>query len=185
MIAIKGSEYAMSVGDEPGTAGGVKSSTFKKESTWITYSFDVKIDGKNACRLTDKKFQNHENTVDLAGDLGPAVVPQEVEAELREKCGKLRASILEQYGKLGKEMRKYDPVSDAKGGFRSHVGGITKPGGHYEKIRAYQRGLRRRIKKFDEECSSSGVKVDKKVREAAVREIPPPPGFPRIPITIS
>jgi hypothetical protein len=27
------------------------------------------MDGKNACRLTDKKFQNHENTVDLAGDL--------------------------------------------------------------------------------------------------------------------
>jgi hypothetical protein len=40
-----------------------------KESTWILYSFDVKIDGKNACRLTDKKFQNHENTVDLAGAL--------------------------------------------------------------------------------------------------------------------
>ncbi|MFZ2987031.1 DUF4150 domain-containing protein [Ideonella sp.] len=74
MIAIKGSEYAMSQGDEPGTAGGVKSSTFKKESTWILYSFDVKIEGKNACRLTDKKFQNHENTVDLGGDLGPTVL---------------------------------------------------------------------------------------------------------------
>jgi len=30
MIAIKGSEYSMSTGDEPGTAGGVTSSTFKK-----------------------------------------------------------------------------------------------------------------------------------------------------------
>ncbi len=59
MAAVKGSEYSMSVGDEPGTAGGVKSSTFKKESTWITYSFDVKMDGKNVCRLTDKKFHNH------------------------------------------------------------------------------------------------------------------------------
>ena len=73
MVAIKGSEYAMSNGDEPGTVGGVKSSTFIKESTWISYSFDVKMEGKNACRLTDKKFQNHENTVDLAGDLGPIV----------------------------------------------------------------------------------------------------------------
>ena len=44
----------------------MKSSTFMKESTWILYSFDVKMDGKNACRLTDKKFQNHENTADLA-----------------------------------------------------------------------------------------------------------------------
>jgi uncharacterized protein DUF4150 len=69
MAAIKGSEYSSSNGDEPGTAGGVKSSTNMKESTWITYSFDVKMDGKNACRLSDKKFQNHKNTVDLAGDV--------------------------------------------------------------------------------------------------------------------
>jgi hypothetical protein len=26
------------------------------------------MQGKNACRLTDKKFQNHQNTVDLAGE---------------------------------------------------------------------------------------------------------------------
>jgi hypothetical protein len=71
MIAIKGSEYSMSFGDEPGTAGGVTSSTFKKETAWITYSFDVKMDGKNACRHTDKKFHNHKNTVDLAGNVDP------------------------------------------------------------------------------------------------------------------
>lgn len=75
MIANKGSEFSMSQGDEPGTVGGVKSSTFKKESTWITYSFDVKMEGKNACRLTDKKFQNHENTVDMMGTGG---FPKEV-----------------------------------------------------------------------------------------------------------
>jgi len=67
MIAVKGSEFSMSNGDNAGTAGGVKSSTFMKESTWILYSFDVKMDGKNACRLSDKKFQNHENTADLQG----------------------------------------------------------------------------------------------------------------------
>jgi hypothetical protein len=67
MIAVKGSEFSVSNGDYPGTLGGVKSSTFMKESTWISYAFDVKIEGKNACRLTDKKFQNHNNTVDLAG----------------------------------------------------------------------------------------------------------------------
>jgi Domain of unknown function (DUF4150) len=73
MVAIKGSEFAMSQGDEPGTAGGVKSGTFKKESTWILYSFDVKLEGKNACRLTDKKFQNHENTADMMGAGGQTV----------------------------------------------------------------------------------------------------------------
>jgi hypothetical protein len=80
MIANKGSEFSLSNGDSPGVAGGVKSSTFMKESTWITYSFDVKMDGKNACRLTDKKFQNHGNTVDLAGTLQPIVGLQEWEA---------------------------------------------------------------------------------------------------------
>jgi len=76
MPAVKGSEYSMSNGDNPGVAGGVKSSTFMKESTWIIYSFDVKMDGKNACRLTDKKFQNHQNTVDATGEMhAPRDVP--------------------------------------------------------------------------------------------------------------
>jgi uncharacterized Zn-binding protein involved in type VI secretion len=69
MIAIKGSEFSMSTGDEPGAALGVVSNTIKKESTWILFSFDVKMEGKNACRLTDKKYQNHQNAADLAGVL--------------------------------------------------------------------------------------------------------------------
>ena len=67
MIAVKGSKFALSNGDEPGTVGGVKSSTFIKEATWILYSFDVKVDGKNACRLSDKMFHNKENTVNATG----------------------------------------------------------------------------------------------------------------------
>ena len=87
MIAIKGSEFSLSNGDNPGVAGGVKSSTFMKESTWILYSFDVKMDGKNACRLTDKKFQNHENTVDLAGILQTPVTPLEFELKkIAKEC---------------------------------------------------------------------------------------------------
>jgi hypothetical protein len=74
MIATKGSEFSLSNGDNAGVAGGVKSSTFMKESTWILYSFDVKMDGQNACRFSDKKFQNHENTADLAGT-APVTVP--------------------------------------------------------------------------------------------------------------
>jgi hypothetical protein len=65
--AIKGSEFSRCTGDEPGTAGGVKSSTNMKEATWILYSFDVKLDGKNACRLSDKMMMNHQNTACLGG----------------------------------------------------------------------------------------------------------------------
>jgi hypothetical protein len=67
MCANYGSEFSVSTGDEPGTVGGVKSSVFKKEATWILYSVDVKLEGKGACRLTDKMFHNHQNTVNAAG----------------------------------------------------------------------------------------------------------------------
>lgn len=67
MIAVKGSEFSRCMGDEAGTAGGVKSSTNMKEAKWISYSPDVKMDGKNACRLSDKMTMNHGNTVCLAG----------------------------------------------------------------------------------------------------------------------
>jgi hypothetical protein len=67
--AIKGSEYGSCSGDEAGTAGGVKSSTNMKEATWILYSFDVKLDGGNACRLSDKMMMNHGNAACLGGTL--------------------------------------------------------------------------------------------------------------------
>jgi hypothetical protein len=75
MIAIDGSQFMKSTGDEAGVAGGVVSSTFIKESTWILYSFDVKMDGKGACRLSDKKFHNHQNTVNAQGEVQAPVVP--------------------------------------------------------------------------------------------------------------
>lgn len=107
MAAIKGSKFAMSSGDEPGTLGGVKSSTFKQASTWILYSFDVKLDGANACRFSDKKFQNNENTIDAMGVI-PLVVQVAVD-EVRMKCGELN-----QYGEQkkvsGKGKRDRDHV---------------------------------------------------------------------------
>lgn len=67
MAANLGSQFMLSTGDEAGVAGGVASSTFIKEATWLTYSFDVKLEGKSACRLTDKMFMNHNNTVCCGG----------------------------------------------------------------------------------------------------------------------
>jgi hypothetical protein len=89
MAANKGSKFALSNGDNPGVAGGVKSSTFMKEATWILYSFDVKLNGKNACRFTDKMFHNSENTVNLAGEIQiPRMVghSQADLEDLAEKC---------------------------------------------------------------------------------------------------
>ena len=67
MIAVKGSQFSRCTGDEPGKIGGVKSNTNMKEAKWLMYSFNVKMDGKNACRLADKMTMNHANTVGLAG----------------------------------------------------------------------------------------------------------------------
>ena len=74
MAAVKGSEFSRCMGDEPGVTGGVVSNTNMKEAAWILYSFDVKMEGKNACRLMDKMFMNHKNTVSMCGCLQPPVV---------------------------------------------------------------------------------------------------------------
>ena len=90
MATNKGSEFSCSSGDEPGVAGGVKSGTNLKEATWLTYSFDVKLEGKNACRLTDKMFMNHQNTVCLAGLLQEPLITQATDlgvlTEIQEIC---------------------------------------------------------------------------------------------------
>ncbi len=107
MAAIKGSKFAMSSGDEPGSLGGVKSNTFKQASTWILYSFDVKLDGSNACRFSDKKFQNNENTIDAMGVI-PLVVQVALD-EVKMKCGELN-EYGEQKKVSGKGKRDRDHV---------------------------------------------------------------------------
>lgn len=105
MIAVKGSQYGRSNGDEAGTAGGVKSSVNMKATDWITYSFDVKMDGKNACRHTDKKFHNNQNTVDLAGNADPVMPPglSKEDRQLFKDCVKQ----YKKYDRLKKEEAKY------------------------------------------------------------------------------
>ena len=86
IAANKGSKFALSNGDQAGTVGGVKSNVFMKEATWILYSFDVKLQGKGACRLTDKMFHNKENTVNLAGVFqGPVHVTAAIGQEIADE----------------------------------------------------------------------------------------------------
>ena len=79
MIANYGSIFAKSTGDEGGSMGGVKSGTFIAEADWITHSPDVYFEGKGACRLTDKMYMNHRNTVNMAGCHNPSLTPEEFE----------------------------------------------------------------------------------------------------------
>ncbi len=61
MPMVKGATYMMSAGDEAGAAGGVISGKIKGECEFMMYSFDVKFEGKNACRMGDPLFHNNKN----------------------------------------------------------------------------------------------------------------------------
>jgi uncharacterized Zn-binding protein involved in type VI secretion len=60
---LKGSNYKMSTGDEAGSVGGVVSSKIKGKCEFTLYSFDVKVEGKNVCRMGDMLTHNDKNAV--------------------------------------------------------------------------------------------------------------------------
>ncbi|MFK5891691.1 MAG: DUF4150 domain-containing protein [Pseudomonadota bacterium] len=61
MPMVKGAKYSMSTGDEAGSVGGVVSGSTKGECEFMMYSFDVKFEGKNICRMGDPLFHNKKN----------------------------------------------------------------------------------------------------------------------------
>jgi len=71
--AIQSSKFVKSSGDEAGVAGGVASSVFMMEATFLSFSPTVTFDGQPVCRLTDKMLMNKGNTVCMAGACNPAV----------------------------------------------------------------------------------------------------------------
>ncbi|HED5889162.1 TPA: DUF4150 domain-containing protein [Salmonella enterica] len=93
MIANMGSQFARSVFDEQGSMGGVKSGTNKAETDWISHSFDVFFEKKPACRLTDKLFMNHRNTVNMAG-LNQAHLSEEKDKDVLSEDDKKEEIVL-------------------------------------------------------------------------------------------
>lgn len=63
MATIKGCNYSISTGDEAGSVGGVASGKIKGKAEFVLYSFDVKIEGKNACRMGDMMTHNDKNAI--------------------------------------------------------------------------------------------------------------------------
>lgn len=63
MPMTKDAKYMKSQGDEAGTLGGVMSSVNMGECEYMMYSFDVKFEGKNVCRLGDPLFHNKKNII--------------------------------------------------------------------------------------------------------------------------
>jgi hypothetical protein len=61
MPMVKGAQYSRSSGDEAGTLGGVISSVNMSVCEYLLYSFDVKFEGNNVCRLGDQLWHNKKN----------------------------------------------------------------------------------------------------------------------------
>jgi hypothetical protein len=63
MPMVKDARYALTSGDEAGSAGGVLSGVFAGEAEFSMYSFDVKLEGRNVCRLGDPLLHNKKNAL--------------------------------------------------------------------------------------------------------------------------
>lgn len=61
MPMVKEAQYSKSSGDEAGTVKGVVSSDQMGVCEFMMYSFDVKFEDKNVCRLGDPLFHNKKN----------------------------------------------------------------------------------------------------------------------------
>ncbi len=57
-VMLQDSKFKMSSGDEAGSAQGVVSHKIKGKAEFVSFSFDVKMDGKMVCRQLDPMFGN-------------------------------------------------------------------------------------------------------------------------------
>jgi len=71
---LKKSLLKSSSGDQAGSVGGVISGVTGKEIEALSYSFDVKIEGRNVVRHVDGTFHNKKNTMGmLYGSTSPSI----------------------------------------------------------------------------------------------------------------
>lgn len=57
-IMLQGSKFAQSTGDEAGSNGGVVSGVIKGKAEFVSFSFDVMVEGKPVPRMADLMVQN-------------------------------------------------------------------------------------------------------------------------------
>lgn len=80
-IAVQGSTFAQSTGDEAGSNGGVVSGCTKGKAEFVAGSFDVQAEGKGVARFGDLMLGNKGgavNTPPMGEQQAPAPVAREV-----------------------------------------------------------------------------------------------------------
>ncbi|RKH17812.1 DUF4150 domain-containing protein [Corallococcus sp. CA047B] len=91
-VCVKDSNFKTSTGDEAGTAGGgVASSKTKGKAEFVSFSFDVKFEGKNVARALDLMLHNDKNTPPFPLVQGPVVASSDTED--KPKCGVCKKHI--------------------------------------------------------------------------------------------
>ncbi|MDY6993349.1 MAG: DUF4150 domain-containing protein [Pseudomonadota bacterium] len=193
MVAHRGAQFKRCIGDEAGTAKGIKSNTHRQEAKWITYSADVKLEGKAACRLGDKMFMNHANTICCGGEY------QNVEPPTDPKCRKIWERIKDNIeavrpptppggrpiGKQGLAMR-WQEIAENKGGWgRRPDGGLSnKMKNHMKEYEKIQKNLNDDIELWNKnncDDKGGGGGLPNLAKEFAYQKPEYGPGTPTLP----
>lgn len=89
-VCIKNSNFSTSVGDEPGSIGGIISNKTKGKAEFVNASFNVKFEGKSVERALDLMLHNDKNTPPFPLLQGPIIaIPSNVKV-LCWCCNKTR-----------------------------------------------------------------------------------------------
>jgi uncharacterized Zn-binding protein involved in type VI secretion len=83
---LKGSNFSKSMGDQAGAVGGVISGKTGGMAEPTSYSFDVKIEGKNAVRNLDLFQSNQKNTPPAPVMQAPIILGVESSEDEEAKC---------------------------------------------------------------------------------------------------
>lgn len=77
--ALAGSNHSQCLGDQPGTAKGLISGSTGDKTEFVSYSFDVKVEGEGVVRHLDATTMNKANTVGI--NMGMATAPTKINVE--------------------------------------------------------------------------------------------------------
>lgn len=113
-VMVKGSTFALSSGDEPGSALGIMSNKIKGPAEFTNLSTDVKFEGKAVARLSDPMGQN-QGTPNASGPAemqGPLVVmdASKIAQTQKQACDEVKKNEVTDHkqGALDAGMREKD-----------------------------------------------------------------------------